>query len=106
VFFLPLRRFDAIENRMFDLTEYENAIATLALVLIIIFAFAAFLDSRWRRARGHSCLGDDQKPSCAPESDDRDRASGLYSHLSTRGLGTAEQQSAFRGETPQNLEGD
>jgi hypothetical protein len=110
---LLLQTFDAMENGMyFDLSSYENVIAIFGLALIIIFALAAFLDSRWRKPEPHRDFGSDYKPNCAPEgdrSDDTSRTSGLYARyadLSARGLGTAEQQIIFRGETQQNLEGD
>jgi hypothetical protein len=92
----------------FDLTNYENIIAAFALVLIIIFALAAFLDNRWRKAEPFRDFGSDHKPNSPQESTDKDRASRLcayYADLSARDLGAAEQQITFRGET-QNPEGD
>jgi hypothetical protein len=102
-----------MENEMhFDLTNYDNIIATFALVLIIIFALAPFLDNRWRKAVPLRGFGVDHNPNFPPErddSDDKDRAGNLhlrYADLSARGLGTAKQQITFRGEKQQNLEED
>ena len=87
-----------MENEMhFDLTNYENIIASFALVLIII-DLAAFLDNRCRKAEPLSRFGFDHNPNFQPErddSDDKDRTSNL---------GTAEQRIMFRGDTQQNLE--
>ena len=101
-----------MENGYFDLTNYENIIGALVLVLIIIFALAAFHDSRWRKTDPLSDFDFDHNPNCPLESfysDDKDRASDRYARyagLSARDLGTADQQITSRGETQQNLEGD
>jgi hypothetical protein len=54
-----------------DLTNYENIIIALALVLVIIFALAAFLDNRWRKAERLRNFGSDLKPFIPPESDEQ-----------------------------------
>jgi hypothetical protein len=102
-----------MENEMhFDMTNYDTIIATFALVFIIIFALAPFLDHRWRKTVPLRGFGVDHNPNFPPErddSDDKDRANNLhlrYADLSARGLDTAKQQITFRGETQQNLEED
>jgi amino acid transporter len=82
VFLLPFADIRCNGERMyFDLTNYENIIAAFALVLIIIFALAAFLDNRWRKAEPFRDFGSDHKPNSPQESTDKDRASRLYAYL-------------------------
>ena len=96
----------------FNLMNNENMIAAFALVLIIIFALAAFLDNRWRKVEPHRGFGFNPNPNFLPQrddSDDQDSTSNLYLHyadLSAIGLGTAERQITSRAETQQNLEED
>jgi len=93
----------------FDLTNHENMIAALALVLIVIFCLAALLDNCWRMAKSFREFGSDLKSNSVLEGADKDRVSHLYTRyaaLSAGGRGTALEQTTFRGETRQNLEGD
>ena len=91
----------------FDLTNHENVIAAFALVLIIILGLVAFLDSRRRNAEPLGGFGSDHEPNCPPKSGDSVISLyARYADLSARGLGTAEQQITFRGETQQKFEGD
>jgi hypothetical protein len=72
-----------MENTMFDLTKYENIIALFALVLVITFASAAFLDNRWKKAAPRREFGSDDNPDSRPksaESDGKDVANDLYTH--------------------------
>lgn len=46
----------------FDLTKYENISAAFALVLIIIFGLAAFLDKRWKKAKSLREFGSATNP--------------------------------------------
>ena len=104
---LRLRIIDAMENAMyFDLTNLENTIAASAIVLIVIFALAAFLDSRCRKAEPLRRFGFDHGPQYPSESPEG--AIGLYApyaDLSACGLGTPGQQIRFRTQISQNLEG-
>lgn len=101
-----------MEKEMFvHLTNIQVIIVGFALILIIIFALAAFLVIRWRKAAPLRDFGPNLKPNSFLQSlgrDDRDRASDLhtrYADLTARGLGTAEQCITFRGETQKNRVG-
>jgi hypothetical protein len=102
-----------MENAMYvHLTNTQVIIGGFALVLIVIFALAAFLDKRWRTAASLRDFGSDHKPNSLRQSssrDDKDGSSKLYTRyadLSARGIGSAEQCITFRGEKQQNLAGD
>ena len=81
------------------------AIAGFTFVLIILFALAVFQDYRWRKIEPplHT-VGSENKthfPPKSADSDDKVTSSALYSlytALSARGLGTAEQLITVRGE--------
>lgn len=93
------------------LTNIQVIIVGFALILIIVFALAAFLDIRWRKAAPLRDFGSNHKPNSFLQSfgrDDRDEASALhtrYADLTARGLGTAEQCITFRGEIQKNRVG-
>jgi hypothetical protein len=95
-----------MENTMyFDLINLENIIAAFAIVLIMIFALAAFLDSRGRKAEPLRRFGSDHGPQYPSEG--REGVIGLYApyaDLSACGLGTPGQQIRLRREAPQNFE--
>jgi len=93
---------------------HENyAIAGFTFVLIILFALAVFQDYRWRKIEPplHT-VGSENKthfPPKSADSDDKVTSSALYSlytALSARGLGTAEQLITVRGEKQQNFKVD
>lgn len=94
------------------LTNTQVIIGSFALILIITFALAAFLDKRWRTALPHRHFDSNQKLDSIRQSSSRDDKVGpsnlytRYADLSARGLGTAEQRITFRGEKQQNLAGD
>ncbi len=102
----------AIRHNILHLTNTEVIIGGFALVLIIIFVLAAFLDKRWGTAAAHRDFGADEKPNSLKQISkgiDKDGSSKLYTRyadLSARALGTAEQCIAFRVEKHQNLAGD
>ena len=94
------------------LTNAQVIIGGFALILILIFALAAFLDKHWKTPTPSRKSGSDGKPCSFPQSfvrDGKDESSALYSRhadLCTCGLGTSEQQICFRGEKQQNLARD
>jgi len=96
----------------FHLTDTQVTLGGFALALTIIFALAAFLDKRWRKAAPLHKLGSDQEPNSLRQSssrDDKDGPSQLYTRyadLSARGLGTDEQHITLRGKRQQKLAGD
>ena len=84
-----------------DLTNYGKIVVAFALVLVVIFALAAFFDHRWRKAERLRNFGSDRKPFISPEIDDKDRTSDRYAHyadLNARRFGTAQQRITFRSE--------
>ncbi len=94
------------------LTNAQVIIGGFALVLIFIFALAAFLDKYWRTTEPSRKFGSDGKPCSFAQRFVRhsnDESSALYSRyadLCTCGLGTSTQQICFRGEKQQNLARD
>jgi hypothetical protein len=91
----------------FDLTNYQNTIAAFAVVLVIIFALAAFLDNRLRKAELLRGIGFNHNPNFPLESDDNDGTSNLYlrhADLNSTDPGTAEEHITFRGDALQTLE--
>ena len=94
------------------LTNAQVILGGFALVLIVIFALAAFLDLRWGTAAPRCDFGSSHRPNSLRQSssrDDKDWSSNLYTRyadLSAGGLGTAEQRFTLRGERQQNLAGD
>ena len=85
----------------FDLTNYENITVAFALVLVVIFALAAFFDYRWRKAGWLPTFGSDHQPSISPESDEKDRTSDLYAYYAdsnARRFGAAQQRITFRSD--------
>ncbi len=96
----------------FHLTNTQVIIVSFALVLIIIFALAAFLDKRRRATATRRDFATDDTPDILRQSssrDDKDRSSTIYTRyadLSACRLGTAEQRITLRGEKQQALAGD
>jgi len=110
---LALRTFDSMENAMyFHLTNTQVIIVSFALVLIIIFALAAFFDKRRRAVATRRDFATNHKLNTLRQSscrDDKDGSSTIYTRyadLSACRLGTAEQRITFRGEKQQALAGD
>jgi hypothetical protein len=69
----PLRTLNAMENAMYvHLTNAQVIIGGFALVLIVIFALAAFLDKRWGTAAPLHNFGSDHKPNSHRQSSSRD----------------------------------
>ena len=97
-----------MENAMYvHLTNTQIIIGGFALLLLIIFALAVFLDLRWRTAAPRRDFSSDHKPNSLRQGagrDDKDGSSTLYTRyadFSGRGLDTAERCITFRGETVQ-----
>ena len=85
----------------FDLTNYENITVAFALVLVVIFALAAFFDYRWRKAGWLPTFGSGHQPSISPESTTKTGRANLYAHYAdsnARRFGTAQQRITFRSE--------
>ena len=79
---LALRTFDSMENAMyFHLTNTQVIIVSFALVLIIIFALAAFLDKRRRTAATRRDFATDHKPDFLRQSSSRDDKDGSSDNL-------------------------
>ena len=93
-----------------DLMNYENIIAAFIVVLVVIFALAAFLDNRWRKAGLLRSFGFGHDRNILPkhnDSDDKERMSNLYlryADSSCLDVDSAEKQIAFQEETQQNFE--
>ena len=74
------------------LTNTQVIIGSFALILIITFALAAFLDKRWRTALPHRHFDSNQKLDSIRQSSSRDDKVGpsnlytRYADLSARGL--------------------
>jgi len=96
----------------FHLTDTQVILGGFAFALIAIFAFAAFLDKRWRTAAPFHEFGSDQKPDSLRRSssrDDKDGSSQLYTRyadLSACGLGTTEERITLHDKKRQNVAGE
>ena len=84
-----------------DLTNYGKIVVAFALVLVVIFASAAFFDHRWRKAGWLPTFGSGHQPSISPESTTKTGRANLYAHYAdsnARRFGTAQQRITFRSD--------